>query len=565
MSGKDIHIGVNLGHHDSSVCALYPVGDGLMDYEILEEERLQRKKRIGFYPWLGLKKLQNKFDMGQIEANNVAFTTFMTTLEESFDFIDKSDSKYRRVFKYDPKLTSQNKDALNVPHHEAHLFSVLPQLENNKRYLVLVADGCGSSPEEFRKNTLLGPFAATAKERQFESISLYVVENGKVKTLDKLFKNIYLSEGTLEDYSPSAFFTACASKVFGHWSHAGKVMGLAGYHKGSLYSPDELFQKLVAMETPKNRGREEFDSLEEADLRECEKLCASTQSYFEKYMMDLLQIAASKANHPPALVYLGGCSLNCIFNDKLRRKKLFEEILVPGQPNDEGVGLGAAVASYYRKHGRVPKIKNPGNPFRGDRLERSSEAIAQAFSEYDCSELDLEKVAELIKSGEVIAWIQGRSECGPRALGHRSILCSPFVEGIKRYLNGHVKFREAFRPYGCSVLRSEQELYFEDAQGLDSPYMSFAPQVRETWRQKLAQITHIDGTLRLQSVGEEHGRFFDLLKTLKETSGCSMVVHTSLNVNKQPILENLEDAVKFFESSELRFLVCDDFFISKKN
>ena len=158
-----------------------------------------------------------------------------------------------------------------------------------------------------------------------------------------------------------------------------------------------------------------------------------------------------------------------------------------------------------------------------------------------------------------MAWFQGRSECGPRALGNRSILARPDRENLKDYLNQHIKFRESFRPYGCSVLEEDSALYFAHSPEFRSPFMSFAVPVREEHRQLLRHVTHIDGTSRMQTVSAAAlPRFAQLLQAVKKRTGHGVLLNTSLNVMNEPILETVADARRFWESSRVDAMVIGD-------
>lgn len=71
--------------------------------------------------------------------------------------------------------------------------------------------------------------------------------------------------------------------------------------------------------------------------------------------------------------------------------------------------------------------------------------------------------------GRLMAWFDGGSEFGPRALGHRSILCALFPASVRDHLNEQVKFREWFRPYAPIVPVERASEFFDISQ--PSPYM----------------------------------------------------------------------------------------------
>src|SRR5438046_915010 len=112
--------------------------------------------------------------------------------------------------------------------------------------------------------------------------------------------------------------------------------------------------------------------------------------------------------------------------------------------------------------------------------------------------------ARLLAAGEVIGWVRGRSEFGPRALGNRSILADPRPAENRDRINGLVKKREGFRPFAPAVLVERVGEYFDVPQGqFEFPFMLFVLKVREEYRSVLGAVTHVDGTARLQTVSRE--------------------------------------------------------------
>jgi predicted NodU family carbamoyl transferase len=172
--------------------------------------------------------------------------------------------------------------------------------------------------------------------------------------------------------------------------------------------------------------------------------------------------------------------------------------------------------------------------------------------------------AQLLADGKVIAWFQGGSEFGPRALGHRSILADPRKPGVVDLINVRVKRREEFRPFAPSVLLEDASTYFEC--DFESPYMILVAQVREQWRETLRSVTHLDGSARLQTVTPDwNPRYYDLLKIFKRLTGLPVLLNTSFNRKGMPIVETPEEAINFFrEADGLDALLIEDFVLEPK-
>lgn len=171
--------------------------------------------------------------------------------------------------------------------------------------------------------------------------------------------------------------------------------------------------------------------------------------------------------------------------------------------------------------------------------------------------------AQLLADGKVIAWFQGGSEFGPRALGRRSILADPRKPGVVDLVNVRVKRREEFRPFAPSVLLEDASAYFEC--DFESPYMILVAQVREPWRETLRSVVHRDGSARIQTVTPDwNPRYYELLTAFKRLTGLPVLLNTSFNRKGMPIVETPAEAINFFrEADGLDALVIEDFVLER--
>jgi len=160
---------------------------------------------------------------------------------------------------------------------------------------------------------------------------------------------------------------------------------------------------------------------------------------------------------------------------------------------------------------------------------------------------------ELLQSGKMLGWFDGRSEMGPRALGQRSIVCDPRQEAAKTVLNSRIKRREDFRPFAPVILREEVENWFEiDHQNPASPFMLRICKFRREKIARVPAVVHVDNTGRLQTITQQNnGRFYELVRKFYEQTGVPMLLNTSFNVRGEPIVETPDDAVRCLLSSGL--------------
>ena len=206
------------------------------------------------------------------------------------------------------------------------------------------------------------------------------------------------------------------------------------------------------------------------------------------------------------------------------------------------------------------------SPYLGK--EYSKREIEMAFLNYEekiqveeCADV-FSKAAASIADGKIVGWFHGRSECGPRALGNRSILADPRDPGMKDHLNAKVKFREAFRPFAPAVIWERQQEYFD--LDVPSPYMLMVSDILEEKRCLIPSVTHVDGTGRLQTVMKKlNPEFYKLVERFNEITGIPIVLNTSFNIRGEPIVETPDDAIRCFLATGIDELYISNYFIQK--
>jgi len=172
-----------------------------------------------------------------------------------------------------------------------------------------------------------------------------------------------------------------------------------------------------------------------------------------------------------------------------------------------------------------------------------------------------EAVAEILAADGIIAWFQGRSEFGPRALGHRSLLAHPGrAENLER-LND-VKGREQFRPVAPMVLAERAADIFRGP--LPSPYMLFTHDVEPAWREQIPAVVHVDGTARIQTVDRrDEPLVAAMLDAFEARTGLPVVVNTSLNTAGRPMVDDPRDALECFGSAPVDALALGPFLLRR--
>ena len=171
--------------------------------------------------------------------------------------------------------------------------------------------------------------------------------------------------------------------------------------------------------------------------------------------------------------------------------------------------------------------------------------------------------AEIIESNDYLLWFQGRMEYGPRALGDRSIVGNSSSESVKDKLNTYVKQREWYQPFAPSMLEEEAVRLLEDVKGSDR-FMTMGYRVKESAREVMKSVVHVDMTARPQMVGSENKAYRELLKSVKKRSGYGVVLNTSFNIHGMPIVASPEDALDTLKKTSSRYMFIGNYFIENK-
>ncbi len=354
-----------------------------------------------------------------------------------------------------------------------------------------------------------------------------------------------------------------------------KIMGLAPY--GQL--DNQLLERLRAIlavdgfdfAAPKPEFFAELESLNRFQQTsddhsdQAADIAYTGQYFFAELMSQILQHLQTTTGATD-LALTGGCALNSSFNGQITKHTDFKRIHIPSAPADDGTALGAAWLACQKYNGAIQARTDVSSPYSGSTMNRET---MHRFLEYNhslevkhCPENICERAAEMLASGSIIGWVQGRAEFGPRALGNRSILADPRTATTKDKINNDIKFREYFRPFAPAVLHEYGPDYFENYQ--DSPYMDKTLKIKEVMRDQIAATCHIDGTGRLQTVTYEwNPRFYQLISYFHSITDIPVLLNTSFNVMGKPLIHTFEDALSVFLTTGLDALVVDDYVITK--
>ena len=289
-------------------------------------------------------------------------------------------------------------------------------------------------------------------------------------------------------------------------------------------------------------------------------LAASVQQRLEEVLLDLAGWLHRRTGDR-ALTMAGGVALNCVANSRLHRDGPFEQVWVQPAAGDAGTALGAALTVAHSLGDTCTPMPTAalGRSWTDDELEAS---LISAGIGYERPGDIAAAAAERLAADQVVAWFQGRSEYGPRALGRRSLLAHPGHQANLERLNA-IKGREQFRPVAPMVLAGRAAEIFSGGP-LPSPYMLFTHRVSRPWRDRIPAVTHVDGTARVQTVDPAAEPLTArLLTRFERLTGLPTVVNTSLNTAGRPMVDDPRDALECFGSAPVDVLALGPFLVCR--
>lgn len=569
-----IYLGLGKTLFNSGATLIEKQADGALSIEVLLSERLNRKKASGVWPEQAIEQLQRNYDIENAaiaENRDVVHPAKIEQfLNQQFPFFDHLKSKQLDLF------TSHFNPSIHwLSHHLCHAYAAV-FMSPFEKAVIVVMDGAGSNFEDFAaddpQRTHHAPLNYNGKSTYFEECSVYLMDRGSLKCVRKnwqIFTENPRAQGHSFSEGLGSLYEKSAEYIFNDKRAAGKVMGLAAFGQPfNLQKRSFFLEDLDWSSAFKGKNKSDWESSGNFSLYA--NVAASVQNHFEQSVLKLTHEIHAEYPDYENLILMGGCALNCTTNMKIHDENLFKSIYVPPFPGDESIGLGCASFLYHTDPDNI-WIRRPWEQqhgYFGSSVNSPDErSILEIFDTFNIERPPSIETytAEKLSEGAIIGWFQGRSETGPRALGNRSILARVDQKGIKDFLNSHIKNRENFRPYGCSILHECAHEYFEVPKNFENPFMSFAVKTRPHFKNALSEVTHLDGTSRMQTVRQtQNPKFHKLIYEIGKITKLPCVLNTSLNVMGEPIVETMADAHRFLCTTNVHALVIGDFYISKK-
>lgn len=551
-----ISLGINLGH-DRGVAI---VKDGILIGAIAQEriDRIKHSPSIEV-PYEAINELLKYLN---ILFDEIRYIGISSTAVDSKNLINFYADKLKEYYNCD------NFELVAVPHHLSHALAAY-HTSNFNNAVILVADGGGET---------LGSME--------ESESIFIAEEMKIYTAEQRLQCGYMHpmsrphnylypfinrELVTEPVSIGKKYEQITQLIGFGKNGEGKTMGLAAYGKDIVEKPviaaknlnfelkfGDMITEIEAKTISENKSYFQYIKENSANI------AFSMQKYAENQVLEIIKYIKVKY-HAKNICLAGGLFLNCPINHRILEEISDITLHICPATGDDGQAIGNAFAAFKRFN--LP-IKNSCSvlPYLG--ISYTDEQITKALKKKNLKfdflsdeQLSI-AIAKEIYNNKIVAVCFGRSEVGPRALCHRSILANPCWEGMKDYLNERVKHRERFRPFAPVVKADYQYKIFDLKQ--DSPYMLFSAKVKDEYRSVIPSVTHVDGSARIQAVSRQNNKLmYSILDEFEKISGVPVILNTSFNDNGEPIVETPEDAIKTFLLTNIDVLILNNYIVYK--
>jgi carbamoyltransferase len=601
----NIILGISAFYHDSSAAL---VVDGKI-VAAAQEERFNREKNSKVFPELSIRYCLDEYGINIDDIDSIIYyekplLKFERILESIYNYSPRGLKLFlnampewiggklflkRMIREGLSKIEVYDESKLNIlfsDHHLSHAASTY-FTSNFENSAILTVDGVG----------------------EWCTSTISVGRGNQIKVLKEL--NYPNSVGLLY----SAFTYYLGFKVN---SGEYKLMGLAPYGNsesdrvkqfenlieneiveifddGSIYLNQRYFDYTSGLKMTKNKQWEILfgfairNENQEILQIHCD-LALAIQNVLERIIIKMAK-EACKLTNSENICLAGGVALNCVSNSSLLNSGIFKNVHIQPASGDSGCSIGAALACYHIYYNYPRIIQNDimlgtylGPSFSNDEIFKFNKKYKAVSTKYDSFDILCDEIAAKISEGNVVGWFQGRMEFGPRALGNRSILADPSDAEMQKKLNLKIKFRESFRPFAPSVMLEYANDFFD--MNIKSPHMMFVFKVKNTLRDrlpngysslefkgkmyvkrsKLQAITHLDYSARVQTVDQNSNpKFWNLLNKFKNKTGRGILVNTSFNVRGEPIVCSPYDAYRCFMTTNIDYLVMNDFIYYKSN
>jgi carbamoyltransferase len=455
---------------------------------------------------------------------------------------------------------------LRISHHMAHAYSVFPP-SPFREAAVMVVDGQGSPVCELTEHW---SGAADVPGEWREVSSFYRAGRTRIECIGK---QVWDGDDTLP-VGLGMFYFMLTQALFPGEGNEDKVMGLAPHGDPRALGLPPLAVEGARVSIPAawrallgEHGRFRYGA-QGVGFSDCANLAAAGQRAFEDALLQVAHWLHAQTGLDN-LCFAGGTALNCSANQRLLRETPFRHVFIPPAPGDAGTALGCAL---YGLGLNAPAGQRCDWRWTDDYLGPAPSAADIEDALLDATDLVVERLPgrdalsermlDLLCANKVVGLYQGRSESGPRALGHRSIIGNPRHGYVRDWINARIKQREWFRPLAPMVLEERADEFFDLP--VPSPFMQYAAPVRPGAAPLVPAITNADGSARLQTVGPHDDPLLRiLLAGFAARTGVPVLLNTSFNGRDEPLVETPAEALAAFRRMPLHALAMPPFLVRK--
>ena len=553
------YIGISAYYHESSIF----LTDGININCFLKEEYFTRIKGDKSFPKRSLEFLIEKYSLNEKNIKSVCFYEKpFKSWWEIFSYSIKKPLENKKLLTHHLKnfntgsiffYTHLNKvikiskdKILYSSHHLSHCLYGLLYTNNIDDYAFISCDGVGEG----------------------ETMTIYTINSENL--IKKHWTNFYPNSIGL--------FYSTITDFLGFDINDGefKVMSLSSYgnpifekEMDEIFDYEQLKINLSYFEFHKNPERSFSEKLIKIlgkpylnlnikeNFEKYSNIASSAQLILNKSVKNLI-LKAKQLTGRNKIVLTGGVALNCKMVHDLSKENIFDELIVPPSPGDSGSAIGAANFSYFHEN---EKFLNKIGLFPGpdkDQINKKFK-LNEFFEKISQQENSLEIAADLIVKGNILATYIDKTETGPRALGNTSIVCNAKDKLAVENLNNRIKKREFYQPLAPILLEENFVKYFSIKDNIKNNLYSMGTlcEAKEELKNDYFSIIHTDNTCRTQVIENENSFIFKLLKKL-EKNNIHILVNTSFNISKDPMVFDLIDVYTNMRRMNIDYVIMND-------
>ena len=520
----------------------------------VSEERFNRIKNYRGYPFLSIDYLFKKFNLSPKNINVITCGAWnypsSDVLKDYFQSKHtcenpwnryyhsiKSDHNYKIEFIKNSTKLFPNAEIKIYDHHYSHFYSAKTSSGFKNGYGI-VSDGRGDG----------------------QSLSIWKFNSNKIKKI----------KGFSELRSYGAFYGSITSLLgFKADRHEGKITGLAAYGKNTNLV--KLLRKYInfkngSINTSKNFlpfiNPIDFGYLKKITQKYSkEDIAFAAQKILEENITKIIRYYIPQKEN---IVAAGGVFANVKLNQKIREECNSKNFYVFPEMSDGGISFGAVCA--YLDENKI-RLKKIDNMFLGPSSSLKKKDKKKLIIKDLKNRKNLDEILDKINEGAIVGMYNGKGEFGPRALGNRSIIFKPTNKKLNDKVNKKLG-RNEFMPFAPVVLKENANKLFINLKKNDQniKYMTTCYKCTNLMIKTCPSVVHIDNTARPQIIDSsiDNKAYYMIIKEFSKRFNIHCLVNTSFNTHEEPIVNDVNEALKILKKKVIDYLIIDHALIKFK-